>query len=62
MEIDSDFRLQGYCDTGDRFMNKMIYHFRTPDRGEVFVLIPKELRDQWRYPISIILNALWSSG
>lgn len=42
MEIDSDFRLQGYCDTGDQVLvNKMIYHFRTPDRGEVFVFNTK---------------------
>ena len=50
MEIDSDFRLQSYCDTGDQVLvNKMIYHFRTPDRGEVFVFNTKGMRDQWRY-------------
>lgn len=42
MEIDSDFRLQGYCDTGDQVLvNKMIYHFRNPKRGEIFVFNTK---------------------
>ena len=42
MAIDSDFRLQGYCDTGDQVLvNKMIYHFRSPERGEIFVFNTK---------------------
>ena len=42
MDIDSDFRLQGYCDTGDQVLvNKMIYHFRNPMRGEIFVFNTK---------------------
>ena len=42
MDIDSDFRLQGYCDTGDQVLvNKMIYHFRNPTRGEIFVFNTK---------------------
>jgi len=41
-DIDYDFRLQGHCDTGDQVLvNKMIYHFRNPMRGEIFVFNTK---------------------
>ena len=36
--IDEDLRVRGYVDTGDQVLvNKFSYHFRKPQRGEVFV-------------------------
>ena len=42
LRIEKDFVLRGYCDTGDQVLvNKMSYHFRRPNRGEVFVFNTK---------------------